>query len=179
VGSEDFTFGTTGVPTTLPAVLSGIGTYQTNNAELTAILMDLEKYPNGAQTVNFGHVKNPQKIKCLNLPMVTSTNASGIGIDGIARDPWGNPYFITIDLNNDEKTRDWFYSQPGVSADPADTNNPKRGLNGLIPTTISSGVVYEAKEPVMVWSAGPDKQISTSVNAKTGVNKDNVLSWAP
>ena len=36
---------------------------------------------------------------------------------------------------------------------------------------------YEVKSGVMVWSFGPDRMASHTENAKTGVNKDNILSW--
>ncbi|HXU77786.1 MAG TPA: hypothetical protein VN794_14525, partial [Methylomirabilota bacterium] len=99
--------------------------------------------------------------------------------DGVYRDPWGNPYVITLDLNNDEKARDSFYSLPAVSAMPNTPTTPAPGLNGLIPTAFNvRGVpAYEANSPVMVWSAGPDKGIDPASKANQGMNKDNVLSW--
>jgi hypothetical protein len=101
----------------------------------------------------------------------------GIGLDGTYRDVWGNPYIITIDLNFDDKARDAFYGTQGVSADPSDSNTPKRGLNGLIPRVIGGNTFYEANSPVMVWSAGPDKMIDPNSPATTGANKDNIISW--
>ena len=110
--------------------------------------------------------------------MAGNNTSPGIGQDGIYRDPWGNPYIITIDLNYDDKARDAFYRLPAVSADPGDTvNNPPRGLNGLIPKVIGGATVYEANAPVMVWSAGPDKMIDPNAKATAGANKDNILSW--
>jgi hypothetical protein len=44
---------------------------------------------------------------------------------------------------------------------------------------LSGNPVYEANEPVMVWSAGPDKMIDPTKPANAGVNKDNILSWKP
>ena len=150
------------------------------NSEVMAVLLDVEYWPATptVPTINKDHVKNPQKTRFLNATMTSDTNAPGIGPDGVYRDPWKNPYVITIDLNYDDKTRDAFYRILTISADPADSNTPKRGLNGLIPKTISPGnVVYEANSPVMVWSAGPDKMIDDTQNANQGVNQDNVLSW--
>ena len=108
--------------------------------------------------------------------MPGDTKSSGVGNDGVYRDPWGNPYIITIDLNNDEKARDAFYRDKVVPGDPNDTNTPKRGLNGLIPITVGGQLYYEANTPIMVWSAGPDKMIEQGP-ANQGANKDNVLSW--
>ena len=110
--------------------------------------------------------------------MSGNTTSPGVGPDGVYRDPWGNPYIITIDLNYDDKARDAFYRSPAVSTDTGDTSgNPKRGLNGLIPKVIGGNTVYEANSPVMVWSAGPDKMIDPAQPANVGANKDNILSW--
>src|ERR1017187_10479512 len=152
--SSDFTYGTVGVscvgpggPITGPpwngfaapksAVCQPITTagsaYQTNNAEVMAVLLDMEYWVNSASpnqpTINAGHVKNPQKTTYLNASMSGNWTSPGIGLDGTYRDVWGNPYIITIDLNFDDKARDAFYGTQGVSADPSDSNTPKRGLN--------------------------------------------------
>jgi prepilin-type N-terminal cleavage/methylation domain-containing protein len=174
---SDFTYGTTGLPqmptTTGSTVIQNSTGYQTNNSELMAILLDLDRYP------NIGHVKNPQKSKYLNATMVNgTTNTFGVGSDGVYRDPYANPYIITLDLNNDEKARDAVYSSSTISGDTTDTNNPKRGLNGLIPVNVAGTYLYELNGPIMVWSAGPDKMIDTGAPANKGANKDNILSWA-
>ena len=39
----------------------------------------------------------------------------GVGTDLVYRDPWGNPYIVTIDMNADGLTRDSFYAQQNVS----------------------------------------------------------------
>jgi len=180
---DDFTYGgiykgPNGSP--LPSPIATPGTYQTNNAEIMAVLMDMEKYPNGLFTINKDHVKNPQRTKYLNATLVSDTTSPGIGLDGVYRDPWGNPYIITVDLNNDEKARDAFYSTIVVSEDASSASNPKSGLNGLIAgKDKNNNVVYEANTPVMVWSAGPDKMIDPGSKANVGVNKDNVCSWKP
>jgi hypothetical protein len=127
------------------------------------------------RTINQGHVKNPQKTKYLNAAMTTDTNSPGVGPDGVYRDPWGNPWVVTIDLNYDEKARDGFYRLPAVSQVPSD---PNRGLNGLILTVLKNGQrVFEANSPVMVWSAGPDKKIDPNSPANAGANKDNIIGW--
>jgi prepilin-type N-terminal cleavage/methylation domain-containing protein len=202
---EDFTYGTAGVicvgaggdPITpagtgfaTPAAgtyrpITAPGNYQTNNAEVMAVLLDVESWPNspGQPTINKDHVKNPSKTRYLNAEMTGDNKSPGVGQDGTYRDPWGNPYIITIDLDYDDKACDVFYREVAVSADPADSNNPKRGLNGLIPKAVSGVTHYEANAPVMVWSAGPDRMIDpNSANgpegkANKGANKDNVLSW--
>ncbi len=200
--SDDFTYGTAGVQCVGPGgnVPGGLGggfaapagaqkvetpvmpsTSQTNNSEVMAVLMDVEYWPNSSTTptINKDHVKNPQRTPYLGgVKMSGNTAGAGLGTDGVFRDPWGNPYIITIDLNYDDKARDAFYRTKNVAGDPGDTaNNPPRGLNGLIPKANSNPLVYEANSPVMVWSAGPDKMIDPNTPGNQGVNKDNILSW--
>ena len=138
------------------------------NSEIVVILMDLD------QGINAGHVKNPQKISMLNAKTVSDNTLGGVGTDGVYRDPWGTPYIITIDLNFDEKCRDAFYRLRSVSQSSGPT-----GHNGLVNSTDpgGNGDNFQYSGTVMVWSAGPDKQISTTQNAKSGVNKDNILLW--
>jgi prepilin-type N-terminal cleavage/methylation domain-containing protein len=170
---RDFTFGTEGLaPLKSPSgtlVIQNPSGYQSNNAEIMAVLGDLECYRDGRPTINAGHVKNPKKYQFL--------DAECIGRDGVYRDPWGNPYIITLDLNYDNKARDAFYCQASVSQEPNRTMTPKKGLNGLVPTTVGNGVVYELGSAIMVWSAGPDKMVDPTVPANVGANKDNILTW--
>jgi prepilin-type N-terminal cleavage/methylation domain-containing protein len=167
---RDFTFG---------GVIGGVvieapGTYKTNNNEVMAILLDLEHYPNGVPTINKDHVKNPRRTKYLNPPIASDTVSHGVGLDGVFRDPWGNPYIISFDVNNDGKVRDAFYARQAVSQDTGPT-----GLNGLYNSRDANGNGdnFEYNGQVMVWSAGPDKQVDPNTKATLGVNKDNILSW--
>jgi prepilin-type N-terminal cleavage/methylation domain-containing protein len=144
------------------------------NAEVIAILMDWEYYPNGQPTVNLGHIYNPQQIKFLNAKLSGDSKLAGVDPSGVFRDPWGTPYVITLDLNYDEYSRDFFYRQDGV-ANPSGSGGP---LVGLIKRTDSTGEpVYEAHARAMVWSAGPDKMVDPKSAANAGANKDNILSW--
>jgi hypothetical protein len=146
-----------------------------DNSEIMAVLLNLEKFNNGQPTVNAGHVMNTQTKPFLNANITSDPGAPGVGPDGIYRDPWGNPYVISIDVNNDEKTRDAFYQKAVVSQDPS---NPNGGLNGLIKRSLPSGTtVFEVNSPVSVWSAGPDRMIDPTVPANKGANKDNIISW--
>ena len=178
--SEDYTYEIPflkNAPNVAPNTLSSnpAFSYLTNNSEVISILMDIEKYPiNGLNTVNFGHVKNPQRQPFLNATMVATNAPSGVGPDLVYRDPWGSPYIITLDLNYDDKARDAAYCHPSMSAV---AGSATAGLNGLVARTASVGTVYEATAPIMVWSLGPDKKFSDKVAANAGVNKDNVLSW--
>jgi type II secretory pathway pseudopilin PulG len=189
---EDFTFGTHGLPHGLKTpsgsydvrALDAAGkplSYQANNSEVMAVLLDVEAWPSAPKvpTINQGHVMNPQKLRFLNAAMAANTTSPGIGQDGVYRDPWGQPYIITIDLNKDGKARDVFYREPSVSADPSDTNTPKRGLNGLIPTVVGGRTFYEVNSPLAIWSPGPDKMVDPGpgVSANQGPNRDNIVSW--
>ena len=70
-------------------------------------------------TVNVNHTLNPQRITFLEAKLRSATTtSSGIGVDGVFRDPWGNPYIITIDFNGDGKCRDAFYRTRAVSQEP-------------------------------------------------------------
>lgn len=178
IAITDFTYGTSGLnPISGVAIKSPtlyhFTKYQTNNSEVMAVLLDLEAYANGQPTVNKGHVKNPQQTRFLSANSVSDTNIGGIGPDGVYRDPWGNPYIITMDLNNDGKCKDSFYRLKAVSQLSVHT-----GYFGLSNTNAGGNTDdFEFNGEVMVWSAGPDKSISVSQKATEGLNKDNVLSW--
>jgi prepilin-type N-terminal cleavage/methylation domain-containing protein len=157
------------------------GQVLTNN-EVIAILMDVTNYPDGAGvTANVGHVKNPQQTKFLTAkfsgydPGSTDLPSGGVDITGVYRDPWGNPYVITMDLNYDEQCMDAFYCLNKVSGANQTSSNP--GLNGLTNPDTSKTDNFRYNGKVMVWSAGPDGKIDLNSAASTGVNKDNVVSW--
>jgi len=147
---------------------------QKNNSEVVAILKDMEQFRNGALTANAGHALNPQKLSFLGAKEVDGPRASGIGADGVYRDPWGNPYIISLDLNGDERCRDGFYCQDPVSNDP--TGNGKKGYNGLFRSSTTRDT-FEFRGTVMVWSLGPDGMADPRSPANKGANKDNVVNW--
>jgi prepilin-type N-terminal cleavage/methylation domain-containing protein len=180
-GTNDFTCGGTGYDSSGVNQLWTMGI--TNNWEVIAILMDITTYSNGVQTVNYNHFKNPQQTAFLNAKMSGDTRSPGVGTDLVYRDPWGNPYIITMDLTYDEQCRDAFYCQQVVSQTKPSS---QQGLNGLFnPDAAANGnsdnFLYHGK--VMVWSAGPDRMIVTNSptpplpSGNLGVNKDNILSW--
>jgi prepilin-type N-terminal cleavage/methylation domain-containing protein len=176
--NDDFTYGAminTPSGSTIPIKQAWTNAV-TDNSEIIAIIMDLEKYPtNNTDTINARHVKNTQQTKFLNAVMVSDTKLGGVGPDLVYRDPWGTPYIISIDLNSDSKCRDAFYCQTSVSQDPATA--AAKGLNGLFNEKDPTPNLYEHNGTVMVWSAGPDKLVDLSAKANVGANKDNVLSW--
>lgn len=166
----DFTYG----GTSLDAVFGTSGNWSMNNSEVMAILMDREKYGNGTPTVNFGHVKNTRKKLYLSdVDMVASADMPGLGPDLVFRDPWGNPYVISFDLNYDEKCADALYTKSAVSRDMGNS-----GYNGLVNALDATGAsdAFEYSGGVMIWSLGPDKKASAQA-ANTAPNRDNILSW--
>jgi prepilin-type N-terminal cleavage/methylation domain-containing protein len=171
---EDLTYG--GVIEETHTWLAGPGPYLTNNSEVMAVLLDLEYYADGAPTINQGHRRNPRRTRFLDLSIRGGTNAvPGVGVDGVYRDPWKSPYIVSLDLNGDGRTRDFFYREPAVSED---FSNPGRGLNDLVKIEDGRGhTFFEAPFPVLVWSAGPDRQVNPKIRANEGVNRDNLLSW--
>ena len=179
---EDFTYGTTGLTNyTGTAIKNPVSVgYDLDNAEVIAILMDLQTYQDASATptVNAGHVKNPQQIKFLDAKMSGTTILPGVGTDLVYRDPWGNPYIISMDLNYDGKCRDAIYRQQAIAQQTP--GNPS-GFNGLFNSTATdpggNGDHYEFNGGVMVWSSGPDGKFDNTVKANALVNQDNVLSW--
>ena len=142
-----------------------------NNSELVVILQNRTHYLNGDSTQNENHILNHKKINYLNAESASDNKSPGIGPDLVYRDPWGNPYIVTLDLNYDGWCRDGFYSTDVSKKDA------RSGHNGLVPKTIGSKTYYEHQGNVMVWSFGPDGSIATNANAISGANKDNILSW--
>jgi hypothetical protein len=135
--------------------------------------MDITNYSSGAPTVDNGHQKNPQQTKFLNAQMVNDQTLPGVGPDLVYRDPWGNPYIISMDLNYDGMCKDAFYSLDKVSGSNQTATNP--GLNGL--TTDGTPNNFQFHGTVMVWSAGPDGKIDSTDPATDWENKNNVLIW--
>jgi prepilin-type N-terminal cleavage/methylation domain-containing protein len=211
IGAQDFTFGTVangggvlndsyGQP--LPLIRSTVEAsgglapydYQANNSEIIAILRDLETFPGGGNTVNFGHTRNPRKLVFLNAKEARGTTSPGIGSDLVFRDPWGNPYIITLDLGYDEVCIDGFYRVAHISEDPANSNGgaglqllsrnvPLLGFTNTATAHPGDRHGFVVRSKIAVWSLGPDGKANFNAandpaqKADKGDNKDNVLSW--
>lgn len=186
-GSPDFTFGTlfngpdvSQLPNLqnrkkgpLPAIGNLGVDFQVPNSELMAILLDADRRPDtGAFTVNRDHSQNPQKNVFVTATPNSKNLGPGLGADLLYRDPWGNPYVITVDLNYDNLCRDGFYRRASVAQE-----NGTRGFVGLSNAGNGADNNWEVRAPVMVWSTGPDGLADPNFKATAGVNKDNVLSW--
>ena len=177
-GDGDFTFGTVytdaqGVPRPLtnkkgqplPRVANGYA-YENCNAEVMAALLDRTNL-----MWNLNHALNPNKIGYLTAKEVSDPKLPGVGPDGVYRDPWSNPYIISIDLNGDGKCRDAFCRSVKVSQMQGD-----KGFNGLFRASAAPDD-FQANKPIMVWSFGPDGWINDQLPANVAPNKDNILSW--
>ena len=194
-GNPDFTYGgmfqipNSALPIAIGTPVNGV---IRTNSEVIGILMNLTNFPNSVATENTNYQKNPQQTIFLGAkmsgydPMNPDPHPpGGVDVTGVYRDPWGNPYVISMDLNYDEQCRDAFYGLSVVSEPviPPGVANGNPGLNGLINVDPAKFDGYQYHGKVMVWSAGPDGKIdSTGVpssggDANSGVNKDNVLSW--
>jgi len=189
-GNGDFTYGAVfQQPDGTPYTLLVNTTYAMSNCEVIAILLNFTNYPNNHSqfTANTNYQKNPQQTVFLNAkmsgwdPSQGGIPVPGVGNDLVYRDPWGNPYVISLDLNYDEQCQDAFYSLTAVSS-TSPPSIPTSGINGLVnPDGTANNYRYHGK--VMVWSAGPDKQVDPAQSpsgpgsANSGANKDNILSW--
>ena len=166
--TEDATYGIS--PNDIPDFKAIDGTrFIATNSDLVIALMDFD------HGINAAHQLNPKAIKFLNARVVEDTHSSGVSaVDHQYRDPWGNPYIITIDLNHDGQCIDFLYCRQKVSQ--AAINSPI-GFNGLFNPADTNGDHFCVHGKVMIWSAGPDKKFDGQTPANAGVNKDNVLSW--
>jgi prepilin-type N-terminal cleavage/methylation domain-containing protein len=135
-----------------------------NNSELMQILLDFDR---GA---NAGHVRNPRKHSFFTAKMV-SGGAGLSTVDDTLRDPFGNEYIITMDMNGDEQCADAFYSKL-----PNNDQNRKDQIARIGLTTDVNGANL-LRGNVMIWSAGPDREANALIGAKEGVNSDNILGW--
>jgi len=169
-GASDATYGYN-VGTVIPGV-----TAFANNSNVVAILMDLEytKEPAPRPTANVGHVLNPRRVSNLNARFSPGTSANpeaGVGVDLEYRDPWGSPYVISMDTSLDDQCHDQLYSRTSVSRESG-----QKGYFGLSNPS-NSADQFEFNGKFLVWSLGADRKASAADNAKSGVNKDNLLSW--
>lgn len=133
-------------------------TYQNCNSEVIAALRPQGAAPSPAIAA-LSAVMNPHKVKFLEAKMAGDNKSPGIGVDGVLRDCWGNPYIITFDLDSDGRAIDGFY--------------------GLLRKTAKPSLTPDIKAGVLVWSFGPDGKADPDqkVGMTGGVNKDNILSW--
>ncbi len=187
-GNPDFTYGTFNTGYNSLTVTNGGSGFQTNNAEIVAILTDLETYRNGNPTVNFNHARNPRKSEFLSGKEVDSARP-GIGPDGVYRDPWGNPYNITVDGNGDGVIYDGFYRSQEVSQKSGQTGH--NGLFNSVTVPTGNSDFFGIRKKVVVWSFGPDGRAAFVDDSNNPIkadgegyvggqkvkNSDNIITW--
>jgi len=156
----DFTYGNLTAPAIGTAPIK-------DNRELMYILLNETKRAGApANVLN----RNPKGTVYLNPRMVSGTLRGVSNDDLVYRDPWQNPYLVTMDLNDDGKCLDAFYSKAVVGRNPA-------GGKGFYGLSENSKGEFEFNGPVMIWSLGPDSDANAALPANQGVNKDNVIGW--
>jgi prepilin-type N-terminal cleavage/methylation domain-containing protein len=181
-GNNDFTCGYVANPQlgiNWPTGAGGNYSFDNNN-NVVAILMDLTAYPDGTPTANVNHQKNPKQVKYLNAKLSGDAGTGdqprgGVDNNYIYRDPWGNPYVITMDLSYDDQCSDLFYCQQAVSQKTLGSGTGYNGLFNPSANPNTDNFLYHGK--VMVWSAGPNKKVDSGDPATDHENRDNVLSW--
>jgi prepilin-type N-terminal cleavage/methylation domain-containing protein len=133
--------------------------YAANNSEVMFILLNtMDRAPQALRDKIKS--RNPRKQSYLDARMVNG-NTPGISTDDyIYRDPWGNPYIITLDLNGDDRCIDAYYGS--------------RGGRGLSQNKDNK---WELNSSVMVWSMGPDGRADPNDPPDKGSNRDNILGW--
>jgi prepilin-type N-terminal cleavage/methylation domain-containing protein len=156
--------------------------YESSNSEVISILMDFTNFPGGGWTVNTNFQKNPQQTQFLSAQMSGNTNSPGVGTDLNYRDPWGNPYLITMDMEEDNNCEDPFYARPSVATRTGNAGDP--GLVGLVYQPSDKNYAFHGN--IMVWSMGPDGPFNHAPSsfdptqpATAGPNKNHILSWQP
>jgi len=169
--NPDFTFGTyETVGEQRTEVLSNSKRrYQANNSGVVVILMN-EVHPK----FNPNYTNNPQKKVFLNPRDNPVDGGAGVGPSRVFLDPWGNPYIISVDVNEDGWVEDAFYSLAAVSRAKGSGVD---GLNGLVSKSGMGTNDYALHGTVMIWSFGPDGKADPNIGANEGVNRDNILSW--
>ncbi len=140
-----------------------------------AVLLDLTETPEGLPTINTNFAFNPNRILFLTARFVQDKTSPGMGKDLVYRDPWGQPYVISFDLNDDEMTRDFFYARQKVSQ-----RSGSLGFNRLTNNVDSMGNTdqFQARGRVMIWSSGPDRRADSSKPANIPPNADNICTWS-
>ena len=89
----------------------------------------------------------------------------GISPTRIYRDPIGNEFVISMDLNGNGNCTDQFYSSSADRAAAAGMVKNKAGEFGL-----------KGREAI-IWTSGPDKYTNPLASGAGEENNDNIMSW--
>jgi prepilin-type N-terminal cleavage/methylation domain-containing protein len=179
--TNSFTFGSsltggsgqlTGAPNSKNGVPKGIinspaQLYQNNNSEVIAILRDDVFFPEYATngSSHLGHIYNPQQLQLFQAKTATPNTpgawlgSPGLGPDEIWRDPWGQPYVISLDLQGNNQVFDPYL------------NDMYQAQSSKTPPLFTPG-------NAVVWSLGPFGQtVNLTQSIKSTVNKYIVTSF--
>ncbi len=146
----------------------------TFNSDIMYILMN-DTNPNGT---NPNGARNPKKNVYLAPKELGPEGTAGqlrrggVSDARIYRDPFGNKFKISMDLNRDGYCYDYYYgskfNEEGLAPHQSRVNWNGHSLNGRI-------IKYSAiKGDVMIWTAGPDREIEGMAGYPRGVNYGNV-----
>lgn len=170
-GVPDFTYGTVNTGQFGPPIVNvSPSAYQANNSELVAILANIQTNRDGSVTANNGYARNPrqhQYLKIKDSDGNVNVPKPEVGTDGVFRDPWSQPYIVTLDVDYDGTCKDALYRLTAVcTGNLVGTFNPSGGVDQFV-----------VRSEVTVWSPGPDRTYTNNVRANAGINDDNILSW--
>jgi type II secretory pathway pseudopilin PulG len=170
--NADFTFGTY-QPSANPAIQNSTA-LEANNFEVIQILSG-QPAPAGIPPDLDPLKRNPRGTQYFNARAAGNNHSHGLGADGVFRDPWGNPYILTFDLNGDGEARDPLYGSVSLKRQIGQTIRASRSNQST--NTAPSAEQSLPATPVFIWSFGPDGKASLSERTNAGVNRDNIVSW--
>lgn len=130
--------------------------WQITNAEIMAILLREPRTINGVM-INAGNELNPKSETFMTVRSESGVVPGRLSLfDGVLRDPWGFPYIVVLDIDQDERVRNPFFGGP------------------MEPQFINASVA--------VFSLGADGQWNPNQGSRGGaakgtVNDDNIYSW--
>jgi len=139
---QDYTIAPT---STNAAAASTDLSYTNDNSEIMVILLDLDLGPNA------NHLRNPQRhAYALSAKHSSTASGPGLGTDYNYRDPWGNPYIISFDLNYDNHVIDPVYGD------------------------VPASVLVWSRGPDGKYAVPPNPSVNPDTLPE---NKDNIRSW--
>jgi len=168
--------------TTNADVTFGSATFGTglSNSHPVGILLAVTNSADGVANANNPlHRYNPRKIVFLNAKQLDAAEVKkqGIGGDGTFRDPWENPYIISMDTDQDGWCMDGFYSLAAVSRKVTTTGHEGWVENNPAAPPTGTPNVFRLRTESLAWSFGPDGKADAATAANAGDNKDNITTW--
>jgi len=125
------------------------------NAQVIAILMDVEKFNNGNVTSNANHVLNPRRVSNLNAKFAADNNSQGLAMTANTAI---RGQFLR-DFNGHQSQRsgpDHLYTRTGfrlIRSDSARNPPARKGYYGLFNPTGGTDL-FEYNGKYMIWSLG-------------------------